>query len=274
MKKVIFYFLVLLCFNGFAQIKNVAVSPFEMSGVVLDAGEVEAITELYASELADTGRVHILNHLSFVQIAKELNFRSEDFFDSNKLSLLGERAKVDALSYGKIMRVGKTFYLSASLVDVSSAKVLSSAKLTLATLDNIDTSLKKLVRELVQGLVIKVGDIGPAGGIVFYIEGEVAFECSKRLGECDWAKAKTMCANYKGGDEEDWRLPTKNELDLIYKNLRDLRKIEEDGLYWSSTENDIYDAWAKNFATGEQIAVELINKLGVRAVRAFSLSAF
>ena len=274
MKKLAFSFMVFACFNVFAQMKNIAISPFELGGNILSDSEAEAITELYSTFLTDTGRVHVVDHAKFIHIIKELNFKAADFADISRLSLLANKAKIDAVNRGKIMKIGKNFYISASFIDAKSAQVLSSAKVTLASLDDVENALGRLAREIVQGLSIKVGDIGPAGGIIFYIEGEKGFECSEKLAQCNWTRAKTVCSSYTGGEKDDWHLPTKDELDLIYINLRRVNKIEQNGLYWSCTANDVYDAWAKNFATGEQVGVELMEKLNVRAVRVFSLSDF
>jgi len=50
----------------------------------------------------------------------------------------------------------------------------------------------------------KIGDKGPGGGIVFYIEGNKAYECSELLGDANWENAKTLCTNYRGGGKSDW----------------------------------------------------------------------
>ena len=96
----------------------------------------------------------------------------------------------------------------------------------------------------------KIGDKGPAGGIVFYIEGKKAYECSEPLGNAEWEEAITLCKKYRGGGKSDWYLPTKEELNYIYKNLREPEIINDDERLWSSLEDDDKTlAWAQGFST-------------------------
>jgi len=69
---------------------------------------------------------------------------------------------------------------------------------------------------------------------------------------------------------DDWFLPSKDELNLMYENL----KVAEVGgfatnLYWSSSEDDAYYAWVQSFVTGDQYYGVKYNTYRVRAVRAF-----
>ena len=123
----------------------------------------------------------------------------------------------------------------------------------------------------------KIGDKGPAGGIVFYIEGKKAYECSEPLGNVEWEEAITLCKKYRGGEKSDWYLPTKEELNYIYKNLREPEIINDDERLWSSLEDDDKTlAWAQGFSTkgrypekGEQFTNYKWIPNIVRAVRAF-----
>ena len=90
----------------------------------------------------------------------------------------------------------------------------------------------------------KIGDKGPAGGIVFYDKGDNSdgwqyleaappeFEF-----EANWNSAKDMCKLLNINGITGWRLPNRDELSFMYLNLK------QKGLggfsnvpYWSSTE--------------------------------------
>lgn len=83
----------------------------------------------------------------------------------------------------------------------------------------------------------------------------------------NWEDAKAECAKLGNG----WRLPTKNELNVMYKNKEKIGGFAHK-YYWSSTEFDNFSAWRQNFYNGIQIN---FNKdlrdypFYVRAVRAF-----
>ena len=111
------------------------------------------------------------------------------------------------------------------------------------------------------------------GGIIVYTDekGEHGLVCSiSDLGIGDWNSAKQLCDNYNEGGFSDWRLPTKDELQLIYLLLHK-RKIGgfASSIFWSSTEFNKSSAWLQDFDNGLQDNYSTDNGCNVRAVRAF-----
>ena len=84
------------------------------------------------------------------------------------------------------------------------------------------------------------------------------------LGEMNWDDAKKACKNLGDG----WRLPTKDELNLLYENKEKIGGFAIN-YYWSSTEYDNGDAWYQSFPNGHQDNVFKNLANYVRAVRAF-----
>jgi hypothetical protein len=98
------------------------------------------------------------------------------------------------------------------------------------------------------------------------------FICFKResLNGFMWPEAKRFCADCTEGGFTNWRLPTKDELQLIFENLHMQGKgAFSNGTYWSSTEIDIYNSWAQNFQNGEQVESGKSSFNLVCAVRSF-----
>ena len=82
--------------------------------------------------------------------------------------------------------------------------------------------------------------------------------------------AADRCANLGLGGYDDWFLPSKDELNLMYTNL----KVAEVGgfadyYYWSSSEYNAYLAWYQDFSNGSQNTNARDVTYRVRAVRAF-----
>jgi hypothetical protein len=77
-----------------------------------------------------------------------------------------------------------------------------------------------------------------------------------------WGDAKIACAKLGNG----WRLPSKDELDILYDNKDKIGGFARD-YYWSSTEFDDYDAWLQDFANGSQGHNLKFYTYYVRAVR-------
>jgi len=90
----------------------------------------------------------------------------------------------------------------------------------------------------------------------------------------DWEAAKAACSSLGKG----WRLPTKDELNLLYTNRLFIGGFGE-GLYWSSTNgtsgfdldgNEMvkYYAWVKSLDDGFEMEIfKTYGEVNVRAVR-------
>ncbi|MDR3341522.1 MAG: DUF1566 domain-containing protein [Treponema sp.] len=146
----------------------------------------------------------------------------------------------------------------------------------------------------------KIGDRGPAGGIVFadqylYFNGWRYLEAAPKDGEkeldydavdvidaiwqlfftapvekeLDWYDAIAYCDSLNIGEYTDWRLPNKDELNRMYENLhrRGLGNFQKSD-YWSSS-SQATGAWYQGFVTGKQNADSKSTKHCVRVVRAF-----
>jgi hypothetical protein len=157
----------------------------------------------------------------------------------------------------------------------------------------------------------KIGDRGPAGGWVFYDKGEYSegwryLEAapSDQSSDIQWYNgsvidiktgtavgtgkantdaivdaqggiryAATLCKNLTINGFSDWFLPSKDELNLMYTNLKKagLGGFGE-GFLWSSSQNykyNYYSAWMQLFSDGFQSYYSGTSKYSVRAVRAF-----
>lgn len=88
-------------------------------------------------------------------------------------------------------------------------------------------------------------------------------EISDNLGYMTWNEAVETCKKLGPG----WRLPTKNELNMLYKNRKEIGGFAYN-YYWSSTEVDNLDAWFQDFDDGVQYFNYKFTTFYVRAVRA------
>ena len=80
----------------------------------------------------------------------------------------------------------------------------------------------------------------------------------------NWKDAKAACAKLGKG----WRLPTKDELNLLYINKDKIGGFAND-YYWSSAGYNNGDAWLQDFNNGGQFYSNKYSRYYVRAVRAF-----
>jgi len=83
--------------------------------------------------------------------------------------------------------------------------------------------------------------------------------------------AAQMCAQFEYGGYRDWFLPSKDELDLMYRNLKakGLGGFSNNWYWSSSLYNYTNLGWLQRFSDGSQDSAGKSNAHSVRAVRAF-----
>ena len=122
----------------------------------------------------------------------------------------------------------------------------------------------------------KVGDIIMVNGefgVVFAVttDGRHGKAVSVSETECTWDNAKTWCANYGMG----WKLPTKDELRVIYRNKAVINSALQTNGYttlsigWSSEWYDEFYAWLVYVTDGYTGIYDKSSDYYVRAVSAF-----
>ena len=124
------------------------------------------------------------------------------------------------------------------------------------------------------GGACSVGNRGPGGGIVFYDAGSTQSwgryleAAPSDLAQYPWDDAINAAQAYTGGSLSGWRLPTKDELNLLYLN-RGLVGGFVACSYWSSSEYSASKAFYHNFLLGNIGYATKIYGACVRPVRAF-----
>jgi len=84
----------------------------------------------------------------------------------------------------------------------------------------------------------------------------------------NWDDAQKACAKLGNG----WRLPTKDELYILYQKKDEIGGFG-DYYCWTSSEYDPYIAWFQSFKNGAQGSINKSKTLNVRAVKGFSMEA-
>jgi hypothetical protein len=159
------------------------------------------------------------------------------------------------------------------------AQVTASNQIQLgdANITDIKTSGKITAKEVATTRTFIIGE-SYGGGVIFYVtpdekHGLVA-ATQDQSNTSSWRNAQNNISthanhNADGKNFTDWRLPTKYELDLLYSAKSSIGDFPGND-YWSSTEADIYSAWARNFNTGTVVSPDKSSHpASVRAVRAF-----
>jgi hypothetical protein len=83
------------------------------------------------------------------------------------------------------------------------------------------------------------------------------------------APAAKACKDYSGGGKTDWFLPSKDELNELYKNKAKVGNFTTGDCYWPSSQFNTGRAWLQGFSYNGQFDFVKSRPSGVRAVRAF-----
>ncbi len=109
-------------------------------------------------------------------------------------------------------------------------------------------------------------------GIVFFIDASnehgMIVSPQDLTGTADWDEAVQICIDYRAGGFDDWRLPTIEELNMVFENKNQIGNFTSFS-YWSSTQYAEHFAWFKNFVNGLQDNDFKDNTCYVRAIRSF-----
>jgi TolB-like protein len=265
---------VLLAISGiaYAQQLTVAVSPFDVRGGFTQ-DDADAVYELFVAELAVSGSVRVVDRGSFDKILTEMQFQQSDWTSGSRVAEFGKALGANSIIRGQLMSLAGKLIITASVLDINTAQILSTGSLQLNDIGEVFGKLPGFVSDTVKGLpkpVYSIGDRGPGGGTVFFAEGGTYMEVSGIIREAPWDEAVTLARNHRGGGYSDWHLPTRSELDLVYRNLR-AKNIGNlgDSWHWSSSQDGNYNSWVQNFGTGRQGGNSKYLANSVRCVRAF-----
>jgi TolB-like protein len=211
------------------------------------------LTDFIINAIQRTGRFDVPDREALILMTEEHKFQLSDWADDRKSVQIGKALNANYIARAVVTKIDDVYLLTVRIIDVNTAKILGKAnEIEFDNLRQARTKMDSFVKDVtanitVESTVYKIGDKGRGGGIVFYAENGFYMECSILLGQFNYQDALYATKQYTGGGFSDWRLPTKGELELIYKNLK-LKGLGGLG-------NDVY--WSTgigfSFVTGETV---------------------
>jgi TolB-like protein len=168
-------------------------------------------------------------------IRAELGFQMSGEVDDNTAQELGRMAGAQIIVSGAVSKIGNLYRLRVRALSVQTAQIEGQFNRNIPD----GPTVAALARSQATGYSgsdgrpaatpaapvsapaesageYHIGDTGPAGGIVFYVErGNSGMEVSRLLGAYTWDEAVQAAKDYDGGGMSGWYLPTASELNLI-----------------------------------------------------------
>ncbi|MDR3355928.1 MAG: DUF1566 domain-containing protein [Spirochaetaceae bacterium] len=333
MKKMFFSLLVLLpAMGAFAQeppgqgLPRLAVVEFS-TNVSTEKAKADSLTvrNLVESQMVATGKYQIVTRAEIDKLLNNQQIAVSDISSAENVKKL-QLQNISYIVTGSVDAMDADYAVTVKILDVSTGEFshsdndfMGGSSRELYT--GVNTLVGKFVAEVSSSgdrvtqsgasKIYKIGDFGPAGGIVFYDKGvfsagwryleaapveteftaqwgaynkvvdgtgngigfgkrntQAIVEFLRKQGET--GRAAQRCADLDFDGFNDWFLPSKDELNLMYRNLKTKGLGEFSGSwYWSSSEYNNGSAWPQYFSDGKQSYGAKDYAFSVRAVRAF-----
>jgi hypothetical protein len=303
---------------------NVASSSAQLSEYIISRLE---------AALVNGKKLVVVDRANLDKIREEQGFQLSGEVDDDSAKSIGKLLGAGAIITGAFADLGDVYSLTLKAINIETATVAVSYPADIARSTRIETMLAsgggaRTGTRTVQtsgsappaapaapapaSPIYKIGDTGPAGGIVFYDKfnstggwryleiapketeqnlgwGNFHFDgCTTEIGSGlkntqlivnqggNMLTAARFCFDLEYGSYDDWYLPSRDELSLMYENLK-LKNLGDftDGKYWSSYYQFLgsyWGAWLQDFVDGKQESGYFIGEttpLRVRAIRRF-----
>jgi TolB-like protein len=338
MRKVLlgFVFLFAVFAAGAQQKTRVAVFPFEVTDYAVNASEAVTIREDFSNRLAQTGLFALVPRSDVDKLyQKEAAFQLSDLSDSAKTAEYGRVLNANWIIAGRLSKAGSRLALVVSMYTYPDFVQKPGSQVYAPNTDTLIDGIPGLIADIQTAhggtpsaaatrpaaavpaakTTYKIGEAGPAGGIVFYDKGVVTngwryLEAAPNdIGPAQWGargteisgintavgtgKANTqriipvleqagedgaalLCASVDINGHTGWFLPSKDELNLMYANLK-AKGLGGfgNGRYWSSSQGHHYGyssaehTWTQSFSDGSQAGNGKNETISVRAIRQF-----
>ena len=165
------------------------ITTFDSKGISAD--DIEFVMTSFTTAFTNLGVARIVDRMSFDKIRGELSFQASDWSDSKKVAELGRALNATQVVVGQLMKRGANFFLTARILDVNTTTIISSHLDKVGNIDDFFEKMPDFCNQLIsktsdKNLFIgassiekpssvalgnyKIGDEGPGGGIIFYVD--------------------------------------------------------------------------------------------------------
>jgi len=117
---------------------SVAVINFDGNNFVNEQ-QAAFMTTMFRSELVKSGRVEVVDRANMDRIISELRFQQTDWVNPERVKRFGQMIGADYLITGSFEALGRQFYLAVQMLDIETARIIHSSRLTLNALDEYET---------------------------------------------------------------------------------------------------------------------------------------
>ena len=197
------------------------------------------------------------------QLSKETSYQQSGAVSDNRLSEIGKQLGADLVCAIDICSLLDEKFISARLISTETAEIFKASSIN-CDWNSVD-QLTSVASRLASNLIASSEFSGPKR---IQINGQKYMIFPDDSGKHNWSEAKSLCKSLVAFGKDDWYLPSKSELDGLYKNRETVGGFVEQW-YWSSSDADNGNAWIVNFVGGMSNKNDKSREGLVRCVRKY-----
>ncbi|MCB2196287.1 MAG: hypothetical protein KQH79_10515 [Bacteroidetes bacterium] len=233
----------------------------------------------------------VVNTLGFTVLERELinkvmaesEFQMTGHVDDAQIGELGKKMGANYVCYASISSVGGNYYISCKLVDVMTAKIeRQNTGITQSGLDDLFTVVSTVSRAMLQqqGTSVqgKKNTQSEVGAEVYDVSSTTDLTELDMMGlkllimpidesplKVTYTEANRACEQSTAYGLTDWRLPTKLEISIMFKQKSRLRGMKG-YWYWSGTRENEKEYYRQAFDADKLVPADIRAKGHVRCV--------
>lgn len=286
MKKLSFLIItVIIALSTFAQENRVAVFDPEDPN---NTGYKDMVREILSTAIAKSDKYKPVERVLINKVLEENKYQKTGMVKDSEVSELGKQMGANFVCISIIRKIGSNFFITAKLVNVTTAMVESQEHIKT---ENGVNDLYEKTEELANKLLsiksetaTNIKYANKSGSNYKLPTVEINYQVYMVLpedlnGKYTWQQAKNACENLNGFGYDDWFLPEIHELKTLYENKDAIGGFKQKWtscFYWSNTSaNDMsYSLEPSHFGIGFRKGLFQIpnpypdyNSLNVRCVR-------
>ncbi|MBP3709795.1 MAG: hypothetical protein J6I73_05260 [Treponema sp.] len=133
--------------------QTVAVLGFESDNFMLEK-RTGTMSDLLTDELVGMEHITVLERKQIDKVLEEMDFQMAGYTDAATVKAIGSMLNADTVITGSVALFGNELKVTARTIEVETAKILSSAKMTCSTWNDFTRQLPKFAQECVKKIPV------------------------------------------------------------------------------------------------------------------------
>jgi|SRR3989339_464190 len=123
---------------------------FDFKGMNISEADANVISEFVRNYLVNRG-IEVVDRNNMQMILAEQGFQQTGCTDQTCVTKMGKILNVNKGIMGSFSKMGNIYFITVNLIDIETAKIISSAKVKFSNLDNADVETESAINILLKG---------------------------------------------------------------------------------------------------------------------------